>query len=942
MQARRTTVELVAEIIPAEGELLTGFDDDWVVGLRQQRHEDAARRAAADVAEAEAQGRLDDAVAAARRLDRLQPLDEPAHRELLRLLIAAGDRAGAVQAAREFDTRLRTELGVRPAPVTRAAHAELRAVPAPRVVDAFFGRTSELAELDRAWREAAAGRGRAILLHGEAGIGKSALLATFANRLHHRGAAVAIARGVDVGGETPFAAWLDLCRSLAAAVPRPNPEASWPAELGRLSPQLSARLGAVRPPAQVAAPELERLRVFESVLRLVEWTAADRPLLIGLDDAHWVDRASLRLTAHIGRRLASLPVLVVLCRRDESARAELDELVDDLAAWVPLADVTVGPVGDRDLRAIAAAAAALTDGQLAEVVGGADGNPLFAVETAKVVSSGGTGPPPTLRAAVRSTFTRLSPSAQALARLLAVAGRPLTPAELDRCPIEDRAGAESAAIGSGLLVRERGGLAFRHDLLRDVVYAESRDNAGLHHVVARAIDAADSADVARHLALAGRPDEAGTSWLEAADRAQAVGALTEAAEFAEQSVQCRPSDGRAWLRLQEIEAWRGRRDAMELAWSRALTLLPTADLAEAWCLRGRQFRTVVCYPEESFAAYRTARELLGDNASELAARVLTGLAWGQAVAGDPAAVPELLGQVAELVHRPDPQLAGDVAEIRIQGLIRQGRFTECAEIAESAGRTATAHRLPERVFAIYSNAACAMACAGDFGRALEFTELWRAATVDYPVLLVPSLTARALLLARLGRHDEADAAAAELLARAERLDSATRLATGRHDAGMVALATGRYAESADLLAQALDASAGFSRPGAMLARAEALARAGRADAARDQLRAAVSEPVGRADQPWALVHRVSWVQALIALASGDRATAVRRLDEAEGGWRRIQASVPPTIGEDYVASLVDLGRPPVAGLVEPTRELEAIDRLRRIVDAPDGTIESRG
>jgi hypothetical protein len=117
-----------------------------------------------------------------------------------------------------------------------------------------------------------------------------------------------------------------------------------------------------------------------------------------------------------------------------------------------------------------------------------------------------------------------------------------------------------------------------------------------------------------------------------------------------------------------------------------------------------------------------------------------------------------------------------------------------------------------------------------------------------------------------------------------------------------------------------------SRPAAALACAEALARAGDADAAASELRAAVLEPVGRADQPWALVPRVARVQALVAAARGDHELAVRRLDEAADGWRRVAAGAVST--EGYFGNFVDLGRPPVVGLVEPAYELERIGRER--------------
>jgi tetratricopeptide (TPR) repeat protein len=202
------------------------------------------------------------------------------------------------------------------------------------------------------------------------------------------------------------------------------------------------------------------------------------------------------------------------------------------------------------------------------------------------------------------------------------------------------------------------------------------------------------------------------------------------------------------------------------------------------------------------------------------------------------------------------------------------------------------------------------------------------------VIEVPCLAARAFVLSRLGRHDEALSQASERLAKAERMDSPAAAALARHDAGLISLAAGRYAEAAQLLADALAEGAEVSRPAARLARAEALARSGRPDESATEMRAAVLEPVRDGDQPWALVPRMARVQGLIALARGDHALARRRLDEAAASWQRHRR---PDVGAEFVANFVDLGRPPVVGLVEPewelrrlTAELAGLDELTEV------------
>jgi hypothetical protein len=183
----------------------------------------------------------------------------------------------------------------------------------------------------------------------------------------------------------------------------------------------------------------------------------------------------------------------------------------------------------------------------------------------------------------------------------------------------------------------------------------------------------------------------------------------------------------------------------------------------------------------------------------------------------------------------------------------------------------------------------------------------------------------------MGRHEEAREAAHRQQECADRLDAPVLSATAAHDSGLVALAAGRFAEAAELLSRGLAEGAEVSRVSAGLFRAEALARAGDVLGATDQLRAALLEPVGRADQPWSLVPRVTWVQALIAAADDDWATVRRRLDEAEGAWQRVASRAGESDGEGFLASLVDLGRPPVIGLIEPQRGLDRIAELRQSI-----------
>ncbi|MEW6583432.1 MAG: transcriptional activator domain-containing protein, partial [Actinomycetota bacterium] len=187
--------------------------------------------------------------------------------------------------------------------------------------------------------------------------------------------------------------------------------------------------------------------------------------------------------------------------------------------------------------------------------------------------------------------------------------------------------------------------------------------------------------------------------------------------------------------------------------------------------------------------------------------------------------------------------------------------------------------------------------------------------------------ARAYALSRLGRHDEAVEDARRNAESAAARGTPDDEAVAAFDLGTILLQAGEHGEAAARLRSALaGTSAPLPRALARLRLAEALAGVGAPDDAQEELGRVPFEPIGPADAPEALVAHLTRIQALVAGARGDTDLARRRLDEAEAAWRRLGGAGPA--GDAYTAVLVDLGRPPVAGLVEPERELARLARDR--------------
>jgi DNA-binding SARP family transcriptional activator len=936
------------------GELLAGFDDDWALAARDEHRAAAAEALGMLAAQARDAGDPRAAAGWAKRRLALDPLSEDAARALMELLAAAGDRAAALAVYSKLRERFREELAMTPSAETRQLADSIRApgdgggaaVSGPPLV----GREAPLAKLLAAWREAAGGSGGVVCLSGEGGIGKTRLATELLARVGAAGGRTAACAALDLGGSAPFGLWAELLRELCRDLPTPPADAAWPVDVARLAPHLGARFGAHGTPQGSASPELERARLFEAIVELLEWASYDRPLALLVEDVHVADAASLELAAYAGRRIGRLPILVVLTRRDLPRPAEVDALEHALRGRGVLRhELSLGPLPPPELqRLVSSVAAELGRDDVERVVAASEGNPLLAVESARALAGGERAVPASLRGAVRASFSSLSSDARALAAFAAVASRELEPPEIEALNLRGLPQAATEAIDSGLLVAREGRIGYRHALLREGVYHELPDpeRAWLHETLAAALDdpAAPSraAEVARHLRLAHRDAAAVRQLQRAAHHAREMGALAEAASFLEEALRIGRAAPELLLDLAEVSAWRGERATAEGTFERALASIDPHDshsLAGAWLVRGRYMRGALCFPAESLDAYNQTLRVLdaaGLDAPEMRSEALAGCAWAESTAGDVEVVDDLLRRLEELLDRCSPSdiLTHDAANARAYALIRKGRYAESYDFLIVAGDAAQRARRPDMAYAAWANAACTAAAVGDFERSLEFAErgvgiLRRLGLISVQVHL---LAAHAFILTRLGRIGDARESALEAHTLAEQTGNRELIATSDHDSAMVAMAAGDYAEAAELLDSALANGASVSRPLARLARAEALTHLARLDEAEAELRETALEPVGPADFPDTLVPRLTRLQGLIAMGRGDRALAERRLNEAAAGWRRRLARAPGD-GTEYVANLVDLGRPPVQGLVEPARELERVEAELRELQA---------
>jgi DNA-binding SARP family transcriptional activator/tetratricopeptide (TPR) repeat protein len=921
------------------GPPLGGLDDDWVLEVRDELAERLgsvyARLAAAAATPAEA-------VTFARRRLALDPLDENAARELMRHLAAAGDRAGALGAYDRLSDRLRETLGLAPSVQTRALAATLKeadVAPATQAAGALplIGRETELGALAGLWERVRGGSGAVAVLGGEGGIGKTRLAAELVARARAAGdARAARCSAVDLGGAPPFAPWSELLAGLARELEPPPADSQWPEELGRLSPSLPRRLGRPRATPADVPPELARARLFEAAVELAEHATADRPLVLVFDDVHLADAPTLELAAYLARRIASLPVLIVLTRRMTPRRDEVDALMHAARGrGVAVGEFELQPLTRRELEALVDSVSALDAPTRERVIAAADGNPLLALESARATAGGQQGPPVSLRGTTRSAIAGLAEPARQVAELAAVAGRPLDRLELSTLARPD---AVLAAMDCGLFRSADGRFGFRHDLLREAVVADlEATRRDLHHETLGRALRASPAEAARHLRLAGRDDLAADRLAEAAADAVRATALVEAAAYLAEAVDLRPMDARLRLELCDTLAQLGRREEVLAEFPRALALLDPgahAVRAEAHRRATLWFRGPMCDPGSARRSAQQGLDALRAGAIHEPgprAELLLIRAWSETTMGDTRASESTLAELAALGLDREQSALQRHHRLTVESfaLMGEGRMQEAEAALVASGEAAEETARPDLAYSGWANAACIAVAAGNAERAVAYADHGATITAPFPALAFQTSGLRAGVLALLGRHEDSRAESARQAELAERIGAPAMIALAQHDAGMCAAVAGDHERAQELLGRALDGGAEVLRADARLRRAESLARMDRPDDAEAELRRAALEPMRPAYNPAALVARMTFVQGLVARARGDPELAETRLREAERHWRRLVGD--DTLGHEYFASLVDLGRPPVTGVVDPARELERVaEELRRL------------
>jgi serine/threonine protein kinase len=474
----------------------------------------------------------------------------------------------------------------------------------------LVGRDAELEVLDAAFAEACAGESVAVLVDGPSGVGKSALVRSFAERAR-RSVGALVLEGRCYERETvPYKAFDALVDALEQHLGNLHPSdlstllPPGVNELARIFPvlrEVAARATADGRDHEGPDPQELQARAFRCLKLLLARLAAERPLVLVIDDLQWGDRDSGRL---LGEILAppDQPALLLLCTyRSEVGGSPMASEEARRELFADAHTIRVGPLPQDQATELARAMIARAGGDsaisAAEIAREAAGSPFFVEELVRWAEIGG-GASVSLGDLVVARAKQLAPEARAVLEVVCVASHPIEQGVAAAAAGAIDARPSIAALRTGMLVRTRGprdvdAVEPYHDRIRESIarHLDAEARSRIHVALGRALEAtgrADARDLAHHYHAGGAFDDAWVHAVRAADAALQGLAFDRAADLYALAISCEKGS-------------RYERSEIELKWADALVhagrcaeaapvYLAAASKrggAEAWDLRRR-------------------------------------------------------------------------------------------------------------------------------------------------------------------------------------------------------------------------------------------------------------------------------------------------------------------------------------------------------------------
>ena len=453
-------------------------------------------------------------------------------------------------------------------------------LPQSAVCPILIGRSEELAALYDLIVDAAAGNNRVVLISGEAGIGKTRLIAEVATFAAHNGMRILRGHCFEQDRAFSYAPLIDLLRSFAAGQ---SPDrlaydlGDTASELVKLLPDLATYLDNLSPSPSLN-PEQEKQRLFYTLTRLCARLAAATPLLVIIEDLHWSDDTSLEFLLYLARRLTAQPLLLLFSYRTHEVEASLQHFLAELDREHVAVEMVLSPLAREHVDAMVRAIFDLTQPTTREFLDSfyalSEGNPFFVEEILKALIASGAiyfedgewarkpidelQVPRSVQDAVSRRTALLGNDTRRIMTLAAVAGRRFDFSLLQSLTgYNERVLFESfkQMIAAQLVVEESAQrLAFRHALTREVIYSEllAMERIALHGRIAETIEQlyedsidARSGELSYHYYEAGIWPKAMAHAKAAGDRAQGLYAHDVALRHYERARDCARKAGSA-------------------------------------------------------------------------------------------------------------------------------------------------------------------------------------------------------------------------------------------------------------------------------------------------------------------------------------------------------------------------------------------------------------
>jgi predicted ATPase/DNA-binding SARP family transcriptional activator len=520
-------------------------------------------------------GEYETAVPLIRHWLALDTLREEAHRALMELYAQSGQREAALRQYRECVRILDEELGVAPLPDTTALYEAIRenrlVVSGQLTVDSeqlstanhqlstvnyqlsipnvpFVGRRDELARLRQIYEQVGPD-GRFLVVEGEAGVGKTRLVAEFLAEFLATLPAPTVISARCYEGETDLA-YAPFIAALRTAVSQPHchdrirqlPD-HWLAEAARLLPELAP---GTQPPATSSDPGAQT-RLFEATAQLLLAATGTQPSgILVLDDAHWADADSLALLTYLARRLAGRPLFILITWRSESVPAHhrLRTLLAESqrAGWGTA--LSLSRLGSEEVATLVRAVHTTAPAQLEErLYRETEGLPFFVVAYLAAIAEAATlseaetavwEMPSGVQELLYARLTTVSETARQLLQTAAVIGRSFTfdtvQAASGRSEEETVTALEQLMDQGVLMESVTGGTLaydFHHEKMRTLVYQETSlaRQRLLHRRVADGLaqhQKGSAGQIAHHYQLAGQAGKAANYYKLAGEEARRV------------------------------------------------------------------------------------------------------------------------------------------------------------------------------------------------------------------------------------------------------------------------------------------------------------------------------------------------------------------------------------------------------------------------------------